>query len=99
MANEELHTRGTLPSFPGSTEGGIDVWVRVFRNLARSKLCFNLISGVAFANQTAAKRAEYRATVIDARGATLLAGTISVPFEDGDKQGRAETVDSVVVKD
>jgi len=87
MANEEPRTRGIVPSFPGSTEGCIDVWVRVFRNKARSKLCFNLVSGVAFANRTAAKRAEYRADVI-ARDAALLAGIIPVPFEDDDKAKR-----------
>ena len=87
MANEEPRTRGIVPSFPGSTEGDIDVWVRVFRIHARSKLCFNLISGVVFANRSVAERAEYRATVIT-RDATLLAGTIPVPFEDDDKAER-----------
>jgi hypothetical protein len=91
MANEEPHTRGTLPSFPGSTEGGIDVWVRVFRNQARSKLSFNLISGVAFANRTDAKRAECRAVVIT-KDAALLAGTIPVPFEDDKAEWRLTTM-------
>ncbi len=76
-----------MPNFPRSTEEGIDVWVRVFRNHARSKLCFNMISGVAFANRIAAKRAEYRAVVI-ARDAAILARTIPVPFEDDDKAER-----------
>ena len=87
MANEEPRTRGIVPSFPGSTEGGIDVWVRVFRSQARSKLCLNLISGVVFTNRSVAERAEYRAVVV-ARDAALLAGIIPVPFEDDDKAER-----------
>ena len=90
MANEEPRTRRIVPSFPGSTEGVIDIWVRVFRRHARSKLCFNFISGVPFANRTVAERAEYRATFI-ARYAALLAGTISVPFEDDDKAERRQS--------
>ncbi len=87
MANEEPRTRGIVPSFPGSTEGGIDVWVRVFRNRARSMLCLNLISGVALANRTVAKQAEYSAAVI-AKDAALLTGEVPVPFEDDDKAER-----------
>ncbi len=87
MANKEPRQQRILPTFPESTEGGIDAWVRVLRNQARTKLCFNLISRITFADRTAKERAKYRAVVV-AKDAALAAGTIFVPFEDDDKAER-----------
>jgi hypothetical protein len=84
MADDEPRTRAIIPSFPGTTKGGIDVWVRVVRNQARSKLCFNLISGVP---ATAATRAAYRAAVV-LRDAAIAAGNSPKPFEDDDNAER-----------
>ena len=50
MANLPPRDRPIATSFPGSTEGGIDVWARVFRNQTRQKLCYRQISGRDFAN-------------------------------------------------
>ena len=56
----------------------------MLRNKARKKPCINLISGITFANQTPAERAEYHAYVV-AIDAALVAGLIHVPFEDDEK--------------
>jgi hypothetical protein len=80
MADDEPRTRAIVPSFPGTTKCGIDVWVKVVRNQARSKLCFNLISGVP---ATSATRAAYRAACV-LRGAAIAAGNSPNPFEDDD---------------
>ena len=45
MANLPPRDRHIATSFQGSTEGGIDVWARVFREQARQKLCYHHISG------------------------------------------------------
>ena len=45
MANLPPRDRPIATSFQGSTEGGIDVWARVFRDQARQKLCYHHISG------------------------------------------------------
>jgi len=87
MADDEPRTRAIIPSFPGTTKGGIDIWVRVVRNQARSKVCFNLIYGVP---TTLATRATYRATFA-VRDATIAAGTSPKPFEDDDNAERRLT--------
>ena len=84
MADDEPRARAIIPTFPGTTKGGIDVWVRVVQNQARAKLCFNLISGVP---PTAATRGAYRATIA-ARDAAILARTSTKPFEDDDNAER-----------
>ena len=84
MADGEPRTRAIIPSFPATTKGGIDVWVRVVRNPARSKLCFNLISGVA---QTVVTGAAYREAHAK-RDAAIAAGTSHKPFEDNDNAER-----------
>ena len=60
MANEVPRDRAIVPSFPATTEGGIDVWIRVLRDQARTNLCFHLISGVARADRPADELAEER---------------------------------------
>ena len=44
MANLPPRDRPISTSFPGSSEGGIDMWARVFRDQVRQKLCFHQIS-------------------------------------------------------
>ena len=87
MADEEPHTRTIIPSFPATTKGGIDVWVRDVRNQARSELCFRLISGVA---QTTSTRAAYRAPVTY-RDASIASGSSHKPFKDDDLAERRRT--------
>ena len=84
MADDEPLTRAIIPSFPGTTKGGIDVWVKVVRNQARARLCFNLISGEP---ATSATRAAYRAAIA-LRDAAIAAGTSPKPFEDDDNAER-----------
>ena len=83
MADDSPRTRAIVPSFPGSTKGGIDVWIRVVRDQARTKLCFNLICGIAPAARPAAMRAAVRAGNV-ARDVAILAGTKPLPYEDDD---------------
>ena len=45
MANVPPRDRPISTSFPGSSEGGIDMWARVFRDQARRKLCYHHIVG------------------------------------------------------
>ncbi len=82
MANEVPRERAISPSFPGMTDGGIDVWSHVFRDQARQKLCFHLTSGVAPLDRTVEEKDELRRA-----SATSLHGVADkhtpVPF-DGD---------------
>ncbi len=82
MANEPPRDRGTTPSFPSTTKGGIDVWIRVLRDQARLKLCFRLISGIAHANRPAVEIAELRAAAA-AAVIEIAAGTVPISY-DGD---------------
>ncbi len=50
MANRLPRDRPISTSFPGSGEGGIDVWARVFRDHARQKLFFHQIYGLHIAD-------------------------------------------------
>ena len=92
MANEIPRDRAIVPSFPASTEGCIDVWIRVLRDQARTKLCFHLISGVARADRPAEEIAEEQL----ARAAALQAvtnGRIPIPFAgDSKSESRLATL-------
>jgi len=87
MADDSTRNRAIVPSFPGSTKGGIDVWIRVVRDHARTKLCFNLICGIAPAARPAAMRAAVRAGNA-ARDAAVLACNKPLPYEDDDNAER-----------
>jgi len=60
MANETPRDRAIVLSFPTTIEKGIDVLIRVLRDQARMKLCFYLISGVAYATRPASEIVEER---------------------------------------
>jgi len=92
MTNEAPRDRDTTPSFPSTTEGGIDVWIRVLRDETRLKLCFHLISGVAAANRPVDDAAEYRVAAA-AADTTIATGTVPIPY-DGDlkSEGRLATL-------
>ena len=87
MAHEAPRDRATTPSFPSTTEGGVDVLIRVLRDQARLKLCFHLISGVAAANRHVDEAAEYRFTAT-AADTTIAAGTVPIPYDGDPKSER-----------
>ncbi len=88
MVDESPRTRAIVPSFPSSTKGGIDVWIRVVRDQVRLKLCFNIICGIP----PAARPAPMRAFVIAGNVARdvdiLLAGTKPLTYGDDDNAER-----------
>ncbi len=87
MANEIPRDRAIVPSFPATAEGGIDVWIRVLRDQARTKLCFHLISGVARADRPTDEIAEERLSR-DASVQAVTDGRIPLPFNGDSKSER-----------
>ena len=59
MANLPPRACPIATSFPGSTEGGIDVWARVFRDQARQKLCYHHVSGRDIADWPPSEARDY----------------------------------------
>ena len=87
MANLPPRDRPISTSFPGSTEGGIDVWARVFRDQARQKLCFHQISGLPIANWPPSELRDFRR----AKAATtvaIAADLVPEPYDGDDKSER-----------
>jgi hypothetical protein len=87
MANKAPRDRAIAPSFPSTTKGEIDVWIRVLRDHARLKLCFRLISGVADVNRPQDQIDEQRATA-SAAVIAFAAGDVPVPYDGDPKSER-----------
>jgi hypothetical protein len=59
MANLPPKDRPISTSFPGSIEGGIDVWAKIFRDQARQKLYYHQNVGRPIADWALAKARDF----------------------------------------
>ncbi len=87
MTSEVPRERAISASSPGTTDEGIDVWNRVFRDQTRQKLCFHPISGVAPLDRTVEKKDELRRASVASLKA-VIDGYIPVLFDGYAKSER-----------
>ena len=87
MANLPPRDRPISTSFPGSIEGGIDVWARVFRDQARQKLYFHQIYGLHIADSPPGELRDYHRAEADVQVA-VDAGLTPEPYDGDNKSER-----------